>query len=69
MFNDTKNDIDIVYQIQKQVKEKVIENQNKNQRKNNRKNTRGRKTQYIRCANNDIFPPIYYTKIIRHKTK
>jgi hypothetical protein len=38
-------------------------------RKNNRKNTKARRVQFITCVNDSVFPPLIWTKTIKHLNK
>ena len=55
--------------IQKVQKELYYPRYGSSPRGNNRKNTKSRKTQYISCIDDSVWPPKFSTKTIKHPSK
>jgi hypothetical protein len=66
--NQIVPEVEIIETIkeEKKQKEKIVINSLFKRRKNNRKNTKGRYTQFVQCIDDSVFPPVLFTRTIKH---
>lgn len=59
----------VVYEYKNvaEIPPRTIQNKEGRKRSNNRKTTKNRKYQTIQVMDSSVFPPKFYTKIIKHK--
>jgi hypothetical protein len=51
---------------EKEITRLTYYNPKSQSRKNNRKNTKARRIQFITCVNDSVFPPVFWTRTIKH---